>query len=50
MRAASEVAPKQAIIVQTSAKRSTRRERVLVVALLAMVMADVLSWVLPHLR
>jgi len=50
LRAASSVTPKQTIIVQPAAKDNTRRERLMLVALAAVVIVDVLSWVIPHVR
>lgn len=51
LRAASSVAPRQIVLVQPPAAKSrTRRERIMIVALVAVVAVDVLRWVVPLLR
>src|ERR1051326_9032280 len=50
LRAASSITPKQTIIVQPAAKDNTRRERLMLVALAAVVIVDVLWWVIPPVR
>jgi hypothetical protein len=50
LRAASAVTPRQIIIVKPAAKDKTRSERLMVVALVAVVIVDVLSWIVPHVR
>jgi hypothetical protein len=43
--------PRQIVIVQPPAAKShTRRERIMIVALVAVVAVDVMHWVLPLFR
>jgi hypothetical protein len=51
LRAASSVAlPRQIVIAKPAVKNTTRRERLMIVALIAVVAVDVLRWVAPLFR
>jgi hypothetical protein len=44
------VAPRQIVVTQPATHNRTRRERVMIVLLFTVLAADVLRWVVPHIR
>ncbi|HEX8945244.1 MAG TPA: hypothetical protein VF785_19060 [Gemmatimonadaceae bacterium] len=50
MRAASAVQTRQIVVAQPLTNGRTRRERMMIVLLVTVLAADVLRWVVPHIR
>jgi len=51
LRAASSATlPRQIVVPKQTEKGHTRRERLMIIALVAVVLVDVLHWVVPILR